>query len=309
MQKGVDVIVLDKEAFPRTKLCAGWITPEVVRDLEIDPDVYPHRFLSFETLEVHLGPIDFRLAGPQHSIRRYEFDAWLLERSEAPVERHTVRNIERDAEGFILDDRFRCRWLVGAGGTSCPVYRTLFRERCARAPELQVATLEQEFACDYDDSNCHLWFFAHGLPGYSWYVPKADGYVNVGVGGMSAQLKAGKRNIQQHWDSFTNNLDAIGLVRNHHYDPKGHSYYLRGEVKNMRLGNVFVTGDAAGLASRDLCEGIGPAVRSGLRAAGAITGSHAYDIESTGRFSLKRNLLCRILEHRFVHRSRRIARH
>ena len=34
-----------------------------------------------------------------------------------------------------------------------------------------------------------------------------------------------------------------------------------------RLGNAFVTGDAAGLATRDLCEGIGPAVRSGLRAA------------------------------------------
>ncbi len=30
---GADVLVLDKETFPRLKLCAGWITPEVVRDL------------------------------------------------------------------------------------------------------------------------------------------------------------------------------------------------------------------------------------------------------------------------------------
>ena len=33
---GVDVLVLDKEEFPRQKLCAGWITPEVVRDLSLD---------------------------------------------------------------------------------------------------------------------------------------------------------------------------------------------------------------------------------------------------------------------------------
>jgi flavin-dependent dehydrogenase len=44
---GVDVLVLDRERFPRLKLCAGWITPEVLRDLELDPATYPHRFLTF----------------------------------------------------------------------------------------------------------------------------------------------------------------------------------------------------------------------------------------------------------------------
>ena len=53
-QRGVDVLVLDKETFPRLKLCAGWITPEVVRDLEMDPASYPYRFLTFERLHIHL---------------------------------------------------------------------------------------------------------------------------------------------------------------------------------------------------------------------------------------------------------------
>src|SRR5260370_16541725 len=39
---GIDVLVLDKEEFPRQKLCAGWITPEVVRDLRLDIAAYPH---------------------------------------------------------------------------------------------------------------------------------------------------------------------------------------------------------------------------------------------------------------------------
>jgi len=73
----------------------------------------------------------------------------LLQRSGADVAVHKVQNIETDGVGYyVLDDRYRCRYLVGAAGTSCPVYRLLFRERNPRVRELQVATLEQEFAYD-----------------------------------------------------------------------------------------------------------------------------------------------------------------
>src|SRR6185312_4801729 len=66
--RGVDVLVLDKENFPRLKLCAGWITPEVVRDLEMDVASYPYRFLTFERLHIHLKGLNFRVPSVQHSI-------------------------------------------------------------------------------------------------------------------------------------------------------------------------------------------------------------------------------------------------
>ena len=127
-QRGADVLVLDKETFPRLKLCAGWITPEVVRDLQLDVKTYPHRFLTFERLHIHIKGLGFRVPSVQHSIRRFEFDSWLLERSGAPVAQHTVRNIRAEPDGYVVDDEFRCRYLIGAGGTRRPVYRTLFRE-------------------------------------------------------------------------------------------------------------------------------------------------------------------------------------
>ena len=37
-QAGLDVLVLDKAAFPRLKLCAGWVTPACLRDLELTPE-------------------------------------------------------------------------------------------------------------------------------------------------------------------------------------------------------------------------------------------------------------------------------
>ena len=42
-QAGADVIVMDKAVFPRDKVCAGWITPQAVTDLELDLNEYANR--------------------------------------------------------------------------------------------------------------------------------------------------------------------------------------------------------------------------------------------------------------------------
>jgi menaquinone-9 beta-reductase len=298
---GADVLVLDRERLPRLKLCAGWITPEVVSDLGMDLASYPHRLLTFPRLRVHLGSLHMRVPCVQHSIRRFEFDAWLLERSGAPVEQHNVRHIAADAEGFVIDDAYRCRFLIGAGGTRCPVYRELFRQLNPRAHELQIVTLEHEIEYDWHDPDCHLWFFEHGLPGYSWYVPKEKGWLNVGVGALAARIKKSGEDIKEHFARLANRLGGR-LTRGAQFDPGGFSYYLRGRVDVVRQGNAFITGDAAGLATRDLGEGIGPAIRSGIRAAESILEGKPYEladvtglsITSIGRSMLDRAARARV---------------
>jgi len=299
-QAGADVLVLDKERFPRLKLCAGWITPDVVRDLAMSPADYPHRFLTFERLHAHVKGLHLRLPCVQHSIRRFEFDAWLLERSGAAFEQHMVRTVRRDVGGgYSIDDAYRGRYLIGAGGTRCPVYRTFFREANPRASELQTVTLEHEFAYEWQEPDCHLWFFEKGLPGYSWYVPKANGWLNVGVGGMAERIKRRGDDIKQHWARFTAMLGRR-LARGAHCEPAGYSYYLRGGVDVGRVADAFVTGDAAGLATRDMCEGIGPAVRSGLSAAQAILGGSEYHLHDLTGASLGGGLASRLLDWAFT---------
>jgi len=292
---GADVLLLDRETFPRLKLCAGWITPEVVRELEMDLDAYPHRLLTFPRLRVHYGRLSIPVPCVQHSIRRFEFDAWLLERSGVRVEQHNVREIAVDGDGFIVDGAWRCRYLIGAGGTRCPVYRNLFKELNPRAHELQIVTLEHEIEYRWEDPDCHLWFCDEGLPGYSWYVPKENGWLNVGIGGFAERIKSAGQDIKTHWAHFAGKLDA-GLTRGAHYDPSGYSYFLRGRVDVVRRDNAFITGDAAGLASRDLGEGIGPAIRSGLRAAQAILSGAPYrldDVTGLSVASIARSMLTR----------------
>jgi flavin-dependent dehydrogenase len=289
-QQGCRALVLDSQEFPRVKLCAGWITPNVLSDLEITPAGYPHPILKLGRLDVELFGARrswrFRIDADQYSIRRYEFDHWLLERSGAEVVRHRAADVVRDGDRFVIDGRFRCRHLVGAGGTHCPVHRSLFREQNARSREYQVAALEQEFRYDYRDDTCHLWLGEHGLVGYAWYVPKGGGFVNVGIGGFCRYMDEASVKLPEHWGALTEKLSARGLVTAHRYQPKGHTYYVRERVTVPQIGRAYLVGDAAGLATRDLGEGIGPAVESGIRAADAIATGRQYSIAGITQYSL-----------------------
>ncbi len=298
-EAGLDVLILDRAAFPRTKLCAGWVTPEALHDIELDPGDYPHSIMMFDALQVHWKVLGAKPATQQFSIRRYEFDDYLLRRSGARVLRHKVREIQRDHGDYVIDDTFRSKYLVGAGGTACPVYRALFSERAPRNGALQTATYEQEFAYDWKDPMCHLWFFEGGLPGYAWYVPKADGYINVGLGGMAEQLKHKNGHVREYWDRFTAKLKQRGLVSYDAYNPSGYSYYVRGEVDAVSDGNAYIVGDAVGLATRDMCEGIGPAVRSGLLAARSIVTGEPYSLDGIDKLS-GTGFASRLLERQFA---------
>ena len=285
VQQGIKCLVLDKAEFPRTKLCAGWVTPIVIDDLEIDIKAYPHRLLTFDHIHFRFPLVGFNPPTTQHSIRRYEFDAWLLARSGADVRKHEVRNIQRSGEFYVVDDTYRCKYLVGAGGTRCPVYRHLFKTLSPRARQSQAVTLEAEFPYDYNDGNCNLWFFEQGLPGYSWYVPKANGYLNVGIGAMASRLKTRGDDIKRHWALLVERLRRVGLLHDFTPEPKGYSYFIRGNPSTGRVDNAFILGDAAGLATRDLCEGIGPAVKSGLMAAESIAYGRSYSLDTIDCYS------------------------
>lgn len=299
VRAGMSVIVLDKAAFPRTKLCAGWVTPEALADLELAPEDYPLRLNRFDRLHLHWKAVSLAPSSLQYSIRRFEFDDFLLEQSGAEVLRHTVHSVRESNGRYLLDDRFRCRFLIGAAGTSCPVYRSLFRERHPRPGGLQTATLEREFAYDWESPECHLWFFDDGLPGYAWYVPKENAYVNIGIGAMAGQLRQRDMRLKDAWRRFADKVGRLGLVDCDGVEPQGYSYFLRGPGGACRSGNAFLVGDSAGLATRDLCEGIGPAIRSARLAAEAIIDGTDYRLESVPHLS-GGGWASRFLERRFA---------
>jgi flavin-dependent dehydrogenase len=134
-------------------------------------------------------------------------------------------------------------------------------------------------------------------------VPKAGGHLNVGAGGMSTKLKARGQQIRQHWDRLTQDLASLG-VAGRDWDPGGYTYYCRPRTEHVRKGNAFLCGDAAGMATRDLFEGIGPAIASGQAAARSIIDGVPYDLAAISAYSCPPGLARRALEYLFVTRRR-----
>ena len=73
---------------------------------------------------------------------------------------------------------------------------------------------------------------------------------------------------------------------------------MRSNVDILRSDNAFIIGDAAGLATLDLGEGIGPAVQSARLAADAIIGGKEYSLNAIHAYSPIKPWLRKWLESR-----------
>ncbi|MGH7291233.1 MAG: NAD(P)/FAD-dependent oxidoreductase [Myxococcota bacterium] len=292
-RSGLRVVVMDAKPFPRDKVCAGWITPQIVETLELDAADYAkeHVLQAFRGFAVSLlGGRSSRITYPEvvsFGIRRCELDAYLLRRCEAELRLgEPLRALVRDGAEWVANGVLRAPLVVGAGGHFCPVARLL--GSASDAPEPIVAAQELEFeldpeqsrACEVDPEVPEL-FFERDLRGYAWLVRKGR-MLNIGIGRQDAHDLAG------HARAFLAHVGALGKlpprvpVKRH-----GHAYLLYGQAPRPLAGEGFLLiGDAAGLAWPQSGEGIRPAIESGSLAACAIAGGeHArYERAIESRF-------------------------
>ncbi len=285
-KKGMDVKILDKQVFPRKKLCAGWISPGIFTDLGCIPDDYPHALTRIHRIHFHLFKIPLPVKTYQYAVRRIEFDHWMIRRAGVPVLNHRVKTIQKKQHRYVIDDRFECRYLIGAGGTHCPVRRSFVSPLLARPDHARISAVEKEFLGPQPVRECHIWYLENGLPGYAWYLPKKGGWINIGIGGKQLALAAEKTTIMQHWRRFILRLINKGFLDQDPGDPAGHAYYLRHTPLESLPDNVFAIGDAAGLSTLDMGEGIHAAVQSGIDAAKAIIENRPVQLNHIARFSL-----------------------
>jgi menaquinone-9 beta-reductase len=278
---GLDVAILDKQSFPRDKVCGGWITPAVLSELGIDAAEYARGRLlqpitGFRTGSItHIdggGPAidtDYKRT-VSYGIRRREFDDYLLRRSGARVmEPGALTSLQRADGGWIVNQQIKTRVVVGAGGHFCPVAKLTGAKQ---ARENAVVAQEAEFEMDQrQQAGCRIrpevpeLYFCADIKGYGWCFRKQN-FLNIGLGRMD------QHRLAEHVAAFVRFLQAAGRIT---FDVPaallGHAYLLYGvsERKPVDHGMLLI-GDAAGLAYKQSGEGIRPAIESGLLAAQAI---------------------------------------
>jgi len=278
---GLRALVLDAAVFPRVKICAGWVTPEAFRDLEVDPDKYPLTIQPFSAcvLEFEGARHETGWRTPaSYGIIRREFDLYLLERAAAAGADvrwgiHVTGVEQRPDSIAVRTDRgrFEAPLVIGAGGHRCPVARALgevsSREEVVVAQESETRLPPEWVERLGPFLRAPELYVEPDLRGYGWYFPKQD-FVNIGIGCTGG----GDGSLPRRRETLVAALRASGrLPDDMPIEPfKGHAYVVRRRAPRRLSGPRFMlVGDAAGLA-RDLSgEGIGPAIRSGILAAEA----------------------------------------
>jgi menaquinone-9 beta-reductase len=288
---GLDVAILDRQTFPRDKICGGWITPQVLSELAVDPSEYS----SGRVLQPITGFRTGWIGGPaldtgynttvSYGIRRREFDEYLLRRSGARLlESVPLASLQRDKDGWTVNGRTKARLLIGAGGHFCPVAK-LTGAKPVR--ENAVVAQEAEFEMDQrQQAGCRVradvpeLYFCADLKGYGWCFRKQN-YLNIGLGRMD------QHRLSEHVAAFVQFLKSAGRIS---FDVPaallGHAYLLYGvSERKVCDDGVLLIGDAAGLAYKQSGEGIRPAIESGLLAAQAIQAAQGnYSRESLGTY-------------------------
>jgi geranylgeranyl reductase family protein len=276
---GLKIGILDKQSFPRQKTCAGWVTPEVMRVLNIDLQDYAKNNIlqnisGFKISQLGQKQVASHYPGEpvSYGIRRIEFDDYLLQRCAADLLlEQAFKKMEKNSDGWLVNDLYQARLVIGAGGHYCPVARAIDSKGIS---ELAVVAQEAEFemnarqkeSCTIKEEIPEL-FFMPDLMGYGWVFRKGD-YLNIGLG------REDKSKLSSHVKDFCEYLTAQGKIPAEvtaKYN--GHAYLLYNHaVREMVADNVLLIGDSAGLAYPQSGEGIRPAVESAMLAADVIRG-------------------------------------
>src|SRR5436190_1324793 len=253
---GARVTVLDAARFPRVKLCAGWVTPAALADLELDPSAYPHTIQPFSAVSVAVGDVEHETHWERtasYGIVRAEFDTFLLRRAAAAgVQVHEgarvreVREVPGGVEAASDAGTFTAGVVVGAGGHGCPVARALGG---ARAEEEVVVTQESETRVGAERLRAltprYGWPELIAEPdfkGYGWYFTKGD-FLNIGVGALGGEP------VRRRLERLLARLRTGGrLPDDLALTPfRGHAYAIRrGQPRRPRGGGLAPGGGAGG---------------------------------------------------------------
>jgi flavin-dependent dehydrogenase len=275
------MVVLERAAHPRPKLCAGGITRfglAQLRRLGLSLEV---PFVLVREARFRLGHRVIRVRGRPIFVvtRREEFDHWLARQARAAgvrlIESQQVESLQRDGGGVVVrtsSRAYRAQAVVGADGSRGLVRRWVVgHERPARVARLlEVVTPARGSEPEYAERFALFDFtpIRRELQGYTWDFPSLIAgrpFLNRGV--YDARLdasrpRAGLRQIlEEHLGA--RGADPRGV------DLAGHPLHWFTPFNRLRAPRALLVGDAAG-AEPLFGEGIGPALGFAQPAAAAL---------------------------------------
>lgn len=266
---GLSVLLLEKRAFPRDKLCGGFLAArslgllEQLHGAETCQELYHASDDRFQIWHAGGLVVDRRLGDRMAFIQRLELDHFLVRQAQLAGAR-LVENVEalELVQGAVAghsqvvlrlrDGReVRASHLVVADGAQSRLARQLQPRARSQGLAMEVQVPFAGEAVPRLDFGLFPW-------GYGWLFPKR-GCVTVGVAQWGGR-KEGCKTL------LANYLRLLGLPE----VPASGWVLPDRPLRRLCLGRVLFVGDAAGLCEPISGEGLYYALRSGERAALAL---------------------------------------
>jgi len=271
------MLILEKEHYPRPKLCAGGLTLDaerILQSLNLDVNEIPHA--DSESIHFNFAgkglKVGMKNTHALRIIRRNEFDAWLAKNAEnRGIEIRqgvTVQNVIPDSEGVTVETsagKFRAKMIVGADGSNGVTRRCIF----PHAPVNTARALEV-IVTQASSANATFDFFPvpQNIAGYTWDFPtQIDGQPARCWGIYDTNLLAGNPRPPLK-EILAGEMARSGFNLND-YELKGHPIRWYAPENPISAPRILLVGDAAG-ADPLFGEGISMALGYGAIAAQEI---------------------------------------
>jgi flavin-dependent dehydrogenase len=269
-RRGVDAVAVERDSFPREKVCGGFLSPaavDLLDELGVLADVRAVGAVSVTQSRVRMRgrEMSASLPRPGLGISRKALDAVMADHPS--VQHGVVHSVQRHEKEFCVDTdsgKITARVVIDAAGKL-----SRFTRR-RTVPQFGVQFYEEQSRGDCLD----FWFF--------------DG----GYGG-AVSVEGGRSNA-----CFLINKDMVRKLG----ESRTEGYRVTGPVAYDRLPSEYIAiGDAAGMVDPFCGEGMRHALDTGIRAAAIVADGlaqsrdydqirHRYESNASQRWSRKRRL-------------------
>lgn len=306
---GIPVLLVDRETFPRDKICGDALSGKVVEVLrKLDPAILDR--LQASPIQVGSWGVDFYAPNrqllhvpfktnyaktdraPGFLTTRLNFDHFLVEEVRkypliTLLERHELKTFERAGNQWRVgfknqNETHSVKLIIAADGAQSAFARKVGNIQVEKNHYCGGVRAYYEGVTGMDPDNfIELHFIDDVLPGYFWIFPLPDGKANVGLGMRSDKISKKKIDLKKLMERIVSSDPVISKRFSQARrldDIKGFGLPLGSKKRPVSGDGFMLVGDAASLIDPFTGEGIGNAMMSGWMA-----GKRAAEALQTGK--------------------------
>jgi geranylgeranyl reductase len=242
----LSILILEKNSVVGEKVCAGGITRKGFQMLGIPDEIIQHKVIEVGLHSKHYKNYNKWPEPVMYTVNRREFGAWQLRRLlESRVEIKLNTKVTEIKPNSVLteNEEFGFRFLVGADGTNSLVRRYL------KVPCEKVLASVQ-YIIPQKNTSASMGIFLNAKYFHSWYAWLFPHKNSIIVGTCADPKYVSGKKMKEKLHAW---LKKEGYdISNAQYQ----SFPINYDYRGIQFDNIFLAGEAAGMASGLTGEGI-----------------------------------------------------